>query len=103
MSIERSVIMVTHTALIGGIGRGILGISVIENDTTLEMHVFHQFNLSDDQLDALQVATTEILATVIGIYQDVPLVTHLVTDKKVVPRIGEYVFLQLGIEVARKT
>lgn len=100
MSIERNVIMVTHTALIGGIGRDILGISLIENNNTLEMHVFYQFDLSKDQLDALQIATTEILATVIGIYQDVPLVTHLVTDKRIVPWIGEYVFLQLGIEFA---
>ena len=62
-AIDRTRLLLSvQQALVGAIGVNILAICVKTNATNVELIVFSDDNLSLDQLEALDIATTEIVA-----------------------------------------
>lgn len=88
--------LMAQLALLGAIGTSILGISLVIDEKRIFMDVYHDSELSGDQLDWLEAATTEIYSHILGEFDDVRLRTHLVNGH-LLPREGTYVFARLGI------
>jgi hypothetical protein len=93
--IDIAVKNVANLALLGVIGINITGISLSESEGALILNVFFVNDLSEEQIDWLESATSEIFASVLDIYTDVILRTHKM-DGKLHPRVGHYIFLRFG-------
>ena len=100
MQIDRQqLLLAVQRALLGAIGSTILAICVNSNEDGVELIVFTEGQAPDDQLEALEIAATEISADFLP---PVAVSVRTVVDvMKPVKADGVWVFLRLGCSVVK--
>jgi len=85
-------------ALLGAIGKNVLGISINipQPGEKLRMTVYHKDILPEDEIDALQAASVEMLSNFYPEIKD-DVVEFIKWRGRLLPRKGEYVFLRFGV------
>ncbi len=94
--IDNSVILAAHRSLLGSIGVDILCISLSEDKSNLLLNVFHKVEMTEEQIDALEVVTTELYTLVSDIWEDVIFNSFKVDDDNI-SRSGKIIFSRLGV------
>ena len=94
--ISNKMFLAANRALLGAIGKDILAISLTLDEKILTLHVFSEGDIGEDEIEALDISTTEILADILSEVDNVFLMIHE-NSSNPVPRIGKYVFIRYGI------